>query len=75
MLLSNPTCRLPIYVLVYELQRHAPNGRFLADKTVAGQLLFLWSYTAGGYRPKSLAAPQVRLFRYIITSCAFLGLD
>lgn len=29
MLLSNPTCRLSIKVLVYELQRHAPNGRFL----------------------------------------------
>ena len=52
--LSSPTCQLPIYVLVYKLQRHAPKGRFLADKIMAGQHLFLWSYTAGGHRPNLL---------------------
>lgn len=58
MLLSSATCRLPIYMVVYKLPRHAPNGSFLADYIVAGRHLFL--RTAWRYRPKSHAASQRR---------------
>lgn len=30
---------------------------------------------AGGYRPKSIAAPQLRLFQCMVASCVFLGFD